>query len=169
MNEISSKQIREFQEVVKKQLSETFLMVRLRKDAEFHFAKKTWSCENASQWTPDKRTVEVLETTTFAMKYMKQDKPVRIVIDKDTIDLIITIEEERIIDEKRTYLGRFLSFINKYATKYGYFHHQENTISIPDALFLYDTLELLEFVQPNQLIDEQAKYLFIKKELKNGK
>ncbi len=169
VNEISSKQIREFQDVVKKQLSETFLMVRLRKDAEFHFAKKTWSCENASQWTPDKRTVEVLETTTFAMKYMKQDKPVRIVIDKDTIDLIITIEEERIIDEKRTYLGRFLSFINKYATKYGYFHHQENTISIPDALFLYDTLELLEFVQPNQLIDEQAKYLFIKKELKNGK
>ena len=62
-----------------------------------------------------------------------------------------------------------LSADPKYATKYGYFHHQENTISIPDALILYDTLVLLEFVQPNQLTDEHDKYLFIKKELKNGK
>ena len=169
VDEISTKQILEFQEVVKKQLSETYLMVRLNEKAEFHFAKRTWLCENASQWPPDKRTVEVLETTTFAMKYMKLDKPVKIIIDKDNIDLIISMEEEREIEEKKTYLARFLIFVNKYANKYGYFHHEVNTISIPDALFLYDTLELLGFIPLNLLTDEHEKYLFIKKELKNGK
>ncbi|HNX88128.1 MAG TPA: hypothetical protein PKH58_03530 [Paludibacteraceae bacterium] len=167
-SEISKKQIPEFQEVVKKQLSETFLMVRLNEKSEFHFPRKTWSCENASQWPPDKRKIEVLETTTFAMNYMKKNKSIKIVIDRENIDLIISMEAERELDEKKTYVGRFLSFINKYAIKYGYFSQIKNSISIQDALFLYETLELLEIIQPDILHDEQEKYLFIKRELKNG-
>ena len=163
--EIERKQIVELQEIIKKQLSATFLLVRLNKDSEFHFPYKTWGFENVSKWEPEERVIEVIETTTFAIEYMKQDKPVKITIDKENLDLIISMEMAREIWENTTYTGRFLNFINKYARKYGYFNCENKAISISDALFLYEILELLGFVKANFCKDIQEKYRYISNEL----
>ena len=164
--EIETKQIVELRQIVKKQLSSTFLLVRLNKESEFHFPYKAWSFENVSKWKPEERVIEVIETTTFAIEYMKQDKPVKITIDKENLDLIISMEMARVIWENTTYTGRFLNFINKYARKYGYFNCENKAISTPDALFLYETLQLLGLVKANVCTDIQEKYQYICSELR---
>lgn len=96
-------------QIVKKQLSPTFLLVRLNKE-RIDFPYKAWF-ENVSKWKPEERSYWRTETTTFAIEYMKQDKPVKITIDKENLDLIISMEMARVIWENTTYTGRFLNFI----------------------------------------------------------
>lgn len=171
--EIDKKQIIEFRKVVMKQLSETYYFIKAANSKDDPVSPKDfWDWIPILIWDFENDKIEVYDFSHHAREYLKIKEnglPEGIPLTKQGIDNIIKIEQNRHIVKSKNYIGRLLSFIDKYSKKYGYFDNELNTISTEEACFLYDTFDLIGLIQGDYSANKQEKYQYIKRELKKAK